>query len=83
MSKISRLDQIEAELPMLVNLHHLREERRIITGFHEAYGRLFDRVGYIRLQISYSMDNEVSQTYIEWSYSRASSGTHTWHLQGA
>ncbi|MCL2040662.1 MAG: hypothetical protein FWG84_01310 [Bacteroidales bacterium] len=41
-SKISRLDHVEAELPMLVNLHHLREERRITTGFHEAYGKLFD-----------------------------------------
>ena len=45
-AKISRLDQVEAELPVLVNLHHLREEKRIITGFHEVYGKLFDRVGY-------------------------------------
>ena len=33
----SRLEQVEAELPMLVNLHNLREEKRIITGFHEVY----------------------------------------------
>ena len=35
----------DAELPMLVNLHHLREDKRIITGFHEVYGKLFDRIG--------------------------------------
>jgi transposase len=44
--KRSRIDHVEAELPMLVNLHHLREEQRIITGFHEVYGKLFDMVGY-------------------------------------
>jgi transposase len=44
--KPNRLEQVEKELPALVNIHHLREEKRITTGFHDIYGRLFDEVGY-------------------------------------
>ena len=42
----SRFAQTQKDLPMLVNLHHLREEKRITTGFHDIYGKLFDVVGY-------------------------------------
>ena len=42
----SRLAQVEKDLPMLVNLQNQREEKRITTGFHDIYGKLFDDVGY-------------------------------------
>jgi transposase len=42
----SRLAQVEKDLPLLVNLQNLREEKRIITGFHDIYGKLFDDVGF-------------------------------------
>jgi len=42
----SRLSQVEHDLPMLVNLQNLREEKRITTGFHDIYGKLFDDVGF-------------------------------------
>ena len=42
----SRLAQVENNLPMLVNLQNLREEKRITTGFHDIYGKLFDAVGF-------------------------------------
>ena len=58
-AKKSRLDQVEAELPMLVNLHHLREQNRIITGFHEVYGKLFDRVGYGYILKSSKVSNRI------------------------
>jgi len=55
----SRLAQVETELPMLVNLHNLREEARIITGFHEIYGRLFDAVGYGTVLKSSKVSNRI------------------------
>jgi transposase len=55
----SRLAQVEAELPMLVNLHNLREEARIITGFHEVYGTLFDVVGYGNVLKSSKVSNQI------------------------
>ena len=42
----SRLAQVEKDLPMLVNLQNLREEKRITTGFHDIYGKLFDNIGF-------------------------------------
>ena len=42
----SRLEQRQSQMPTLVNISNLREEHRIITGFHEIYGNLFDRIGY-------------------------------------
>ena len=42
----SRLEQTQEDLPMLVNLQNLREEKRVTTGFHEIYGRLFDEIGF-------------------------------------
>lgn len=32
--------------PLPVNLKNLREDRRIITGIHDVYGTLFERVGF-------------------------------------
>jgi transposase len=55
----SRLDYVGAELPMLVNLHNLREEKRVITGFHEVYGKLFDRVGYGHILKSSKVSNKI------------------------
>ena len=55
----SHLEQVEAELPMLVNLHNLREEKRITTGFHEVYGKLFDRVGYGNILKSSKVSNQI------------------------
>ena len=34
------------KIPLIVNLHNLREEKRITTGFHDIYGCLFDEVGF-------------------------------------
>ena len=45
----SRLAQTQKELQTLVNLHNLREEKRITTGFHDVYGKLFDDIGYGKL----------------------------------
>jgi len=42
----TRLEQMQKELPMIVNLNNIREEKRVTTGFHEIYGKLFDEVGY-------------------------------------
>jgi hypothetical protein len=36
----SRLRQKEEEVPLMVNLRSLREERRIVSGFHNIYGDL-------------------------------------------
>jgi transposase len=44
--KKSLLTQTQKELQTLVNLHNLREEKRITTGFHDIYGKLFDDIGY-------------------------------------
>ena len=52
----SRFAQMQKELPMLVNLHNLREEKRITTGFHDIYGKLFDVAGYGQV----SKSNKVS-----------------------
>jgi len=42
----SRLEQTKQDLPTLVNLQNLREEKRLTTGFHEVYGSLFDEIGF-------------------------------------
>jgi len=42
----NRMEQTQMELQTVVNLSNIREEKRIITGFHEIYGSLFDQVGY-------------------------------------
>ena len=42
----SRLEERQLQIPTLVNIRNLREEKRITTGFHEVYGSLFDSVGY-------------------------------------
>ena len=55
----NRKEHIEAEMPMLVNLNNIREEKRIITGFHEIYGSLFDEVGYNNVLKSKKISNEI------------------------
>jgi transposase len=55
----SRLAQVETELPMLVNLYHLREEKRITTGFHEIYGTLFNSVGYDQVLKSCKVSSKI------------------------
>ena len=45
----NRLEERQLQLPNLVNISNLREEKRITTGFHEIYGSLFDRAGYGRV----------------------------------
>jgi transposase len=42
----NRLEQVQMEMPTVVNLSHLREEKRVTKGFHDVYGKLFDQVGY-------------------------------------
>jgi transposase len=42
----SRKEQVEAEIPTLVNIRNIRAGDQIIKGIHEVYGRLFDSVGY-------------------------------------
>lgn len=32
----------------IVDLHHLFEEQRLIGGFHEVYGALYDQMGYVK-----------------------------------
>ena len=59
MVKKSRLEAVKAELPTLVNLHRLREEKRITTGFHEVYGKLFDQVGYGRVLKSSPVSHQI------------------------
>ena len=55
----SRFAQMQKELPLLVNLHNLREENRIICGFHDIYGKLFDVVGYGQVLKSNSVSRKV------------------------
>jgi hypothetical protein len=55
----SRFAQVQKDLPMLVNLHNLREENRITIGFHDIYGKLFDVVGYGQVLKSNKVSNKV------------------------
>jgi transposase len=55
----TRFAQAQKDLPMLVNLHNLREEKRIITGFHDIYGKLFDVVGYGQVLKSNNVSRKV------------------------
>jgi len=32
-----------------VNLKNLKEEKRVINGIHDVYGKLFDELGYVRI----------------------------------
>jgi len=55
----NRLEQVETDLPMLVNLQNLREEKRITTGFHDIYGKLFDDVGFGAILKSSKVSNKI------------------------
>jgi transposase len=55
----SRKTQLLEELPMLVNVSNLREEKRITKGFHEIYGTLFDTAGYGKVLKSSNVSNKV------------------------
>jgi transposase len=45
----ARKRSIGDESPLPVNLRKLREESRIVTGFHEIYGNLYDEIGFSSL----------------------------------
>ena len=42
----ARRRSIDDESPLAVNLRKMREESRIVTGFHEIYGSLYDEIGF-------------------------------------
>jgi len=55
----SRLEQTKEDLPTLVNLQNLREEKRVTTGFHEVYGRLFDEIGFCNVFKSKNVSGKI------------------------
>ena len=46
-------------MPTLVNLHNMREEKRVTTGFHDIYGNLFDQVGYNKILKSSKVSSKI------------------------
>ena len=45
----SRQSSLEEEAPLHVNLSKLREESRIVSGIHDIYGVLYDKIGFSRI----------------------------------
>jgi transposase len=56
---------------MLVNLQNLREEKRIITGFHDIYGKLFDDVGFGNVLKSSNVSRKVFKDVVLARLARA------------
>ncbi|MDR3327033.1 MAG: hypothetical protein LBT04_02700, partial [Prevotellaceae bacterium] len=68
----SRLRQKEEEMPLMVNLRSLREERRIVTGFHDIYGDLFDNVGYNKVLDGFPVSQKVFRDITAGTFGKAS-----------
>jgi len=45
----SRKRSLDDDSPLPVNLSKLREEARIVTGIHEIYGALYDKIGFSQI----------------------------------
>ena len=48
-TKLTKSKKVYAESDYIVNVADLIEEQRLVAGIHEAYGKLFDELGYIKV----------------------------------
>ena len=48
-TKLAKSKKVYADSDYIVNVANLIEEQRLVAGIHEAYGKLFDELGYIKV----------------------------------